>query len=91
MLPVMSGLPPEGASPNDVHDAREIVGEHVQGHLGRNQTLHQKVGCPHPHLEWAKGMFRRLTPQTQSRPTARKKTDGLCYPKNRRDRRRSAR
>src|ERR1700704_611870 len=53
----------EGLHPDDVHDAREIVGEHVQGHLGRNlgQPLHQKVGCSHPHLERAKGMFSRLT------------------------------
>src|SRR6266513_1908874 len=48
---------------DDVHDAREIVGEHVQGHLGRNlrQTLHQKVRRAHPHLERAERMLDCLT------------------------------
>ena len=35
----------------DVHDACEIVGQYMQGHLGghaRNR-LHQEVGCTHPH------------------------------------------
>ena len=52
----------KGLHPDDVHDAREIVGEHVQGHLGRNlgQALHQKVGSSHPHLERAEGMLGRL-------------------------------
>jgi hypothetical protein len=50
----------------DVYDAREIVGEHVQGHLGRNlrQSLHQEVGRTHPHLERAKGMLGRLAAHT---------------------------
>jgi hypothetical protein len=41
------------------HDAREIVGEHVQGHFGRNfrQSFHQEVRRTHPHLERAEGMF----------------------------------
>src|SRR5258707_7186271 len=48
---------------DDVHDPREIVGEHVQCHLGRNlrQALHQKVRRAHPHLERAEGMLDRLT------------------------------
>ena len=53
----------EGLHPEDVHDPREIVGEHMQGHLGRNlrQTLHQKVRRPHPHLERAEWVLDRLT------------------------------
>ena len=49
---------------NDVHDPREIVGEHVQCHLGRNlrQAVHQKVRRAHPHLERAEGMLNRLAP-----------------------------
>jgi hypothetical protein len=41
------------------HDAREIVGEHVQGHFGRNfrQSFHQEVRRTHPRLERAEGMF----------------------------------
>ena len=41
---------------------REIVGEHVQGHLGSDlrQALHQKVRRAHPHLERAEGMLDRL-------------------------------
>src|ERR1700737_4116779 len=52
----------EGLYPDYVHGAREIVGEHVQGHLGRplRQALRQKVGCSHPHLERAEGMLGRL-------------------------------
>jgi hypothetical protein len=38
------------------------LGEHVQGHFGRNfrQSFHQKVRRTHPHLERAEGMFGRL-------------------------------
>src|SRR6266851_5877729 len=48
-------------SAHNVHDAREIVGEHVQRHLGGylRKTLHQEVGRPHPHLQSAEGMFDR--------------------------------
>src|ERR1700730_6649356 len=48
---------------DDVHDPREIVDEHMQGHLGSDlgQALHQKVTCPHAHLERAEGMLDRLT------------------------------
>jgi hypothetical protein len=47
---------------NDIHDAREIIGEYVQGHLGRNlrQALRQKMRRAHPHLERAEGMLSRL-------------------------------
>ena len=40
---------------DDVHYAREVVGEHVQRHLSRHfgQRLHQKVRRPHPHLQRA--------------------------------------
>jgi hypothetical protein len=45
---------------DDIHDAREILGEYVQRHLGRNfrQALHQKMRRAHPHLERAEGMLR---------------------------------
>ena len=53
------------ANTDDVHYAREIIGEHVQGHLGRNlrQALHQKMRRAHPHLERAEGMLSRLAAQ----------------------------
>jgi hypothetical protein len=40
----------------------EIVGEHVQRHLGSDlgQTFHQEVGRPHPHLQCTEEMFGRL-------------------------------
>ena len=42
---------------DDVHDARQIVGEHVQCHLAGNlrQRLHQKVRRAHPHLQCTEG------------------------------------
>src|SRR5207342_3761618 len=51
---------------HDVHDAREVVGEYVQRHLGGNpwQCLHQEVGCAHPGLDRAEGMLDRLAPLT---------------------------
>jgi hypothetical protein len=47
---------------HNVHNAREIVGEHVQRHLGSylRQALHQKVRCAHAHLERRERMLRRL-------------------------------
>jgi hypothetical protein len=50
--------------PHDVHDAREIVGKHVQGHLGGHawQRLHQEVGSSHPGLDRPEGMLDPLTP-----------------------------
>ena len=49
---------------DDVHDAREIVGQHVQRHLGGDpwQRLHQEVRCAHPGLDRAEGMLNRLAP-----------------------------
>ena len=49
---------------DDVHDAREIVGQHVQRHFGGNtwQRLHQEVGCAHPGLDRSEGMLDRLAP-----------------------------
>jgi hypothetical protein len=60
----------EGLHPDDVHDAGEVVGEHVQGHLGRNlgQALHQKVGCSHPHLERCRSMICELITGPYSSP-----------------------
>jgi hypothetical protein len=51
---------------DDVHHAREVVGEHVQRHLSRHfgQRLHQKVRRPHPHLQRAKRMLDRLATST---------------------------
>src|SRR5882757_6311472 len=51
---------------DDVHHAREVVGEHVQRHLRRHfgQRLHQKVRRPHPHLQRAKRMLDRLATST---------------------------
>src|SRR5664279_4130036 len=47
---------------DDVHNAREVVGKHLQRHLSRHfgQRLHQKVRRPHPHLQRAKRMLDRL-------------------------------
>ncbi len=46
---------------DDVHDAREIIGEYVQGHRGRNlrQAFHQKMRRAYAHFE-AEGMLSRL-------------------------------
>jgi hypothetical protein len=51
---------------DDVHHAREVVGEHVQRHLGRHlrQRLHQKARRPHTHLQRAERMFDRLAAST---------------------------
>src|SRR5665811_1980188 len=51
---------------DDVHNAREVVGKHVERHLSRHfgQRLHQKVRRPHPHLQRAKRMFDRLATST---------------------------
>src|SRR3954453_6590633 len=47
---------------DDVHHAGEIVGKHVQRHLGGalRQPLHQEVRRAHPHLERAEGVLDRL-------------------------------
>ena len=51
---------------DDVHHAREVVGEHVQRHLSRHfgQRLHQKVRRPHPHLQRAERMLDCLATST---------------------------
>src|SRR5258708_12780567 len=51
---------------DDVHHAREVVGEHVQRHLSRHfgQRLHQKVRRPHPHLQRANRILARLATST---------------------------
>ena len=42
-----------------VHDAGEVVGQHVQRHLGGNpwQRLHQEVCGSHPGFDRAEGSF----------------------------------
>lgn len=47
-----------------VHDAREVVGQHVQRHLGGNpwQRLHQEVRSSHPGFDRAEGVLDRLAP-----------------------------
>src|SRR5262252_5967633 len=49
----------ERLNAEDVHNAREIIGQYVQGHLGGDprQRLHQEVRCTHPHLERGEGVF----------------------------------
>jgi hypothetical protein len=44
---------------DDIDDARQIVSQHVQRHLGGDlrKTLHQEVRRPHSHLQRAEGMF----------------------------------
>ena len=56
----------QGSDTDDVHDPRQIVGEHTQRHLGADifEPLHQEVGRTHPHLDRAEGMFDRLTALT---------------------------
>ena len=51
---------------DNVHDARQIVGEYAEGHLARDfrQRLHQEMRRAHPHLERAEGMLNRLAPAT---------------------------
>jgi hypothetical protein len=54
----------------DVHNSGEIVGEHVQGHLGGNlrQALHQKGRRTHPHLERRAGWSGRASAGSRSLP-----------------------
>jgi hypothetical protein len=44
---------------DDVHHAREVVGEHVERHFSRylRQRLHQKVRRTHPHLQRGERML----------------------------------
>src|SRR5208283_226103 len=48
----------------DIHNARKIVGEHVQRPLSGYawQRLHQEVGCSHPGLDRSERMLNRFTP-----------------------------
>ena len=63
-----SGLRPHRrdqlSRPHDIHDARQIIGEDVERHLGGHawQPLHQEVGCSHPRLERPERMVDRLAP-----------------------------
>src|SRR6516162_11914925 len=52
------------SGPHDIDDAREIVSEDVERHLGGHawQPLHQDVGCSHPRLERPERMLDRLVP-----------------------------
>jgi hypothetical protein len=54
----------ERLNTDDVHYAREIIGEHVQCHLGGDlrQALHQKVRGAHPHLQRRERMLGCLAP-----------------------------
>jgi hypothetical protein len=47
---------------DDIHDARQIVGEHAEVARDLRQCLHQEVRSTHPHLERAEGMLNRLAP-----------------------------
>ncbi len=48
----------------DVHDALEIVGQHVQGHLGADllEGAHLEVGRSHPRLDGAERMLDGISP-----------------------------
>src|SRR5947207_1665371 len=52
------------SGPHDVNDAREIVSEDVERHLGGHawQPFHQEVGCSHPRLERPERMLDRFAP-----------------------------
>jgi hypothetical protein len=54
----------EWLNTDDVYYAREIIGEHVQCHLGGylRQALHQKVRGAHPHLQRRERMLGCLAP-----------------------------
>ena len=47
---------------DDIHDARQIVGEYAQRHLARDlrQSLHQEMRRAHPHLERREWVFSSL-------------------------------
>jgi len=54
---------------HNVDDAREIIGQHVQGHFGADpfQRFHQEVGSAHPGLDRAEGVLDRLATLTHLR------------------------
>jgi G3E family GTPase len=49
---------------DDIHDARQVVGEHAERHLARDfrRRLHQEVSRAHPHLERTEGMLNCFAP-----------------------------
>ena len=50
---------------DNVDDARQIVAEHAQRHLGRHlrQRRAEKMRRPHPHFQCAEGVLDRLAPR----------------------------
>jgi hypothetical protein len=72
--PLCLGRCQERLYTDDIHDAREIIGEYVQGHLGRNprQAFHQKMRRAHPRLERAEGMLSHLAARVDRAPAARR-------------------
>ena len=54
----------ERLNADDVHDAGEIVREHMQRHLAGDarQRFHQEVRRAHAGLDRAEGMLDRLAP-----------------------------
>ena len=60
----MPSSPRDGRGAHDIHDGRQIVGEHVQRHLGGDswRRLHQEVGCAHPASTVPKGVLDGLAP-----------------------------
>ena len=52
----------QGSCANDIHDAREIVGEHTERHFGDDlrQRFRQKVGRAHARFHRAERVLERL-------------------------------
>jgi hypothetical protein len=55
---------------DDIHDARQIVGEYAERHLARDlrQRLHQEVRRAHPHFERTEGMLNCLASAAHGQP-----------------------
>jgi hypothetical protein len=72
-----------GLIPDDVHHAREVVGEHVPRHLGRHlrQRLHQKVRRPHPQPGQGGDCRRSILRRTSAADAAtlRVATGNVCF------------
>ena len=53
---------------DDVQDARQIVGQDAQRHLGGDlgKRLHQEVSCAHAHLHGPERVLGGLTPRAHS-------------------------
>ena len=49
----------QGQNAEHLDHSLDIIGENVKAHLGFDfcQRLGEKMGCPHPRLEGAEGMF----------------------------------